>query len=315
MSLVRLDKAYCLQLANGHGWNLIATEGTEPWVDRLASIMELKPCEVNGYPKLIFTREELSKEKYEEPVYALDPDIRRFLPGDGWKTNNYASADPISNIQFWYHNSVPDAICYIGRDEYHDNDENEDKDAIKMWSSVYFIYHWEQHSGGLPFHAGLVERNGRSVLLSANGGTGKSTCCRRIPSPWHALADDQTLIVRDEQGKYMVHPFPTWSEYLWRTAARTWNVERHVSLSAIFFIQRAKSDEVIPIKQGKAAILINESAMQACAVGQLNLNKEDQTSLRTRIFSNSCELAKAIPAYILRVSLNGRFWEEIEKVL
>jgi hypothetical protein len=33
------------------------------------------------------------------------------------------------------------------------------------------------------------------------------------------------------------------------------------------------------------------------------------------LFNNACELAKAVPAYILRVSLEGRFWEEMEKVI
>jgi hypothetical protein len=30
---------------------------------------------------------------------------------------------------------------------------------------------------------------------------------------------------------------------------------------------------------------------------------------------NACAMAQAIPCYILRVSLTGKFWQEIEKVL
>ncbi len=33
------------------------------------------------------------------------------------------------------------------------------------------------------------------------------------------------------------------------------------------------------------------------------------------IFDNAVSIARDIPAYILRVSLQGRFWEKIEEVL
>jgi hypothetical protein len=33
------------------------------------------------------------------------------------------------------------------------------------------------------------------------------------------------------------------------------------------------------------------------------------------IFENICHLAKAVPSYRLSATLEGRFWEEIEKVI
>ena len=45
---------YTLKLSNGHGWHIIAGKQAAPWVNRLATIMELKRSELNGYPKLIF---------------------------------------------------------------------------------------------------------------------------------------------------------------------------------------------------------------------------------------------------------------------
>jgi hypothetical protein len=38
-------------------------------------------------------------------------------------------------------------------------------------------------------------------------------------------------------------------------------------------------------------------------------------SRKTKLFENATELAKAVPAFRLQVSLEGRFWEEMEKVL
>lgn len=301
MSLIHLEKVYSLKLANGHGWNLISTEGTELWMDRLAAIMELKSGELNEYPKLILI-EERDKEKYEEPLYALEPYIQKTLPRSGWKSN-------IKINRFWYHSDVPDIIYCIGREKNHEDT------IVRMWFLTYFIYQREMFSGGSPFHAGLVARNGQGVLLAANGGTGKSTCCRRIPSPWSALADDQTLIIRNHQEQYMVHPFPTWSEYVWKLSERTWKIESHVPLSAIFFLEQAKDDAVIPLEQWRAPAYIYELAMQGCLPGSQYMNKEEKLILRRRLFDNACKLAKTIPAYILRVSLHGRFWEEIERVL
>lgn len=113
-----------------------------------------------------------------------------------------------------------------------------------------------QDSGGLLFHAALVERDGKGVLLAGPGGSAKSTLCRRLPRPWCALSDDQALIIRDDRNRYLAHPMLTWSDYLWRRSERRWNVEHYVSLAAIFFIDQARSGEVVPIGQGQAAVSI-----------------------------------------------------------
>ncbi|MEK7396169.1 MAG: SynChlorMet cassette protein ScmC [Candidatus Poribacteria bacterium] len=307
MSLIHSGKSYCLHLANGHGWNLVATNGTEQWLSELASIMELKACELNGYPKLIFTNKELDNEAYKEPVYALDMDIQKILPGNGWKSSENSKVIDM-RLRFWYHDDVPDKVCYVKQDE------NYEDSVMRMWGVTHLIYLREQISGGIPFHAGLVELNGQGVLLAAPGGIGKSTCCRRILDPWHAIADDQTLIVRDSQERYVIHPFPTWSNFRSRLPKKSWNVESHFPLSAIFFLQQAQNDEVIRLERGAAAMCINQSSIQAYIAGLTTFDREERKVIQSKTFNNSCELAKVIPAYVLRVSLNGRFWEEIEKV-
>jgi SynChlorMet cassette protein ScmC len=147
------------------------------------------------------------------------------------------------------------------------------------------------------------------------GNTGKSTCCRQLPHSWRALCDDEALIVRDDNRKYFVHPFPTWSDCLYQRSEKTWNVQQHVPLSVIFFLEKAETNEVIPIGQGQAAIFINQSATQVCQRSWINLDQQEESALREELFDNACELAKEIRVYKLRVSMNGRFWEKIEEVL
>jgi SynChlorMet cassette protein ScmC len=301
--ILRNKNGYCLRLADGQGWHIIATEGVKSWVKKLASIMELKPCDGNGYPKLIFTRNKEGKETRKEPTGGLDPKIRENFPRNGWNALKYPA------IQIWSHLGVPDVICEIGHDQSHD------LDILRMLLALYPIFERAQKSGALPLHAALLARNGIGVLLVASSDTGKSTCCSRLRSPWQPLCDDETLVVRDSQGRYLAHPLPTWSDHLWRGSKQTWHVEGHVPLSVIFFLEQAEIGEVVAVGQGEAAASITQSAMQVHQRNWNNLDVEDVRTFRRKLFENACELARSTPAFKLRVSLNGRFWEEIEKVL
>ena len=298
-----MRERYLLRLGNGQGWEFVAAEGVEPWVEKLASIMELRNCEPNGYPKLVFTRKRLGIDWWPDPVSRLTRNISGNLPDRGWEAHDLRS------LQLWSHRDVPDVICEMG------DEEDRDLNIIRMWLSLSPVYNRALESGGLPLHAALVERNGTGVLLAAPGGTGKSTCCRRIPPPWKALCDDLTVAVADTDRQYRVHPFPTWSDYLWKRSGPTWDVQRHLPLSALFFLEQRTTDEVIPIGQGQASVLITESASQVYQTQLRNLLPEEERRFKKKIFENACELAKAIPAFQLRVSLNGRFWEEMERIL
>ena len=298
-----MEERYLLRLANGQGWEIAAAEGVGPWVEKLASIMQLRNCEPNGYPKLIFIRKRPHADWWREPVFMLTRDIQAEIPRSGWKPQH------LESLHLWAHSDVPDVICEMG------DEEDYYRDIVRMWLSLSPVYNRALELGGLPLHAALVERNGTGVLLSAAGGTGKSTCCRRIPFPWKVLCDDLVLIVADTHKQYQAHPFPTWSNYLGELSEATWDVQHHLPLSAIFFLEQATTDEVIPVGRGQASALITESSAQIFGIGWRNLIREEERILKQKVFDNACELAKSIPAFRLRVSLNGRFWEEMERVL
>ncbi len=289
---------YILKLSNGHGWHIIASKQAASWVNRLARIMELRRSELNGYPKLIFL------DKDEEVGDALFTGLNMAdMPGADWKLHD------LKWLHFYSHNDVPDMICRFG------NDDTHGLDIVRMWQALHPIYERALGDGGLPFHAGLAEWKGRGVLFAASGGTGKSTCCRRLPPPWKALCDDETLIVKDKQGKYLAHPFPTWSEYIFQRSEKTWDAEQHAPVSALFFLEQAERDEVAPIGTGKASIYITQSSMQICRRDWRYLDKKEEVRRKTMLFDNACTLAKAVPSYILRVSLTGEFWKLVEEVV
>jgi SynChlorMet cassette protein ScmC len=135
------------------------------------------------------------------------------------------------------------------------------------------------------------------------------------PQPWKPLCDDETLVVLDRQKQYRAHPFPTWSDYLWERAENTWNVQYSVPVAAVFFLERAESDEVSSLGEGQAAVLMNESATQVCEKFWRRMDAEFQRQFRMALFDNACRMAMSVPAFRLRASLHCRFWEEMEKVI
>ncbi len=295
---------YLLQLGNGQAWQVSSTAGARQDVGELGRIMGLKSYDPNGYPKLVFIRRESAKTKSKESGGRPHKKVKQNLRGLGWKAHD------LWLLRLWSHNDVPDFICEIRHEE-----GDYELAILSLRLSVYPIYQRAQDSGGLPLHAGLVERDGKGVLLAAPRNTGKSSCCRRLPSTWNVLCDEETLIVQDDQKRYLAHPFPTWSDCLLKRSQQTWNVQSHIPLSAIFFLEQAEADEVVLVGQGEAAALMNQSGMQVCHRFWNNLDYEELSTRKKKLFENACELAKAVPAFKLRVSLQGRFWEEMERVL
>jgi SynChlorMet cassette protein ScmC len=286
------SKGYALSLSDNNKWWITGDNDIINWVDELAEIMELKECEPDGSSRLIFLNMSDSNESNIKEYFNIDD--------QGWECYDRKT------LRIWHHDNFPDVICEV-------NNRNEIK-YLNMWNALQPIYWQSIQNGGLPFHCALAELNGKGILIAAPGDTGKSTCCRRLPDYWKPLGDDESLIVLFKD-KYLVHPFPTWSTYIWKTSSNTWNVQYSVPLRAIFFLEQSETDEVIPLTMGESVIYINESSVQVCQKFWGSMDNENKIRFRTVIFNNACEIAKNIPAFRLCATLHGKFWEEIEKVI
>jgi hypothetical protein len=172
-----------------------------------------------------------------------------------------------------------------------------------------------QARGGVLIHGALAERDGMGVILTAPGGTGKTTASNRLPAPWRSLCDDTTLVVGDPQGNYWAHPWPTWSRFLWGESGGSWDVQNAVPLKGIFFLAQAIEDRVERVGPGHAVSLLVECVRQASAFMAPGLFKEEVRALHLEQFNNLCALARVIPAHVLHISLTGAFWQEIEQAL
>ena len=185
----------------------------------------------------------------------------------------------------------------------------------KMWQALYPFYLHSLDSGGLPLHATFVELNGKGFAIAAPGGTGKSTCSTRIPPPWRSISDDEILVVCDASGNYHAHPLPTWNNFLGKGDQRRWKTERAAPLGGIFFLDKAPEDAAEPLERARAAVLLYDAAMYKYRFAMAGAAQEEIRAERGALFGSTCDAAQRIASFTLRVSLHGKFWEEMENVL
>lgn len=295
---------YSIIISGSHGWHLIATQGENELLRQMAFTMELPLCGSNTYPKLLFTSYNSSIEECLNLIAESYPQPITYKPANSWKT--YIS--PF--LHLWYLPDFSDIICKVLPGL------NQERKIIVMYQALYPVYSKALNSGGLPLHSATIEREGLGILLVGSGDTGKSTCCSRIPFPWQPVCDDETLFVLNDKKQYLIHPFPTWSNCLSNgSGQKTWNVQRHIPLAAIFFLEQADRDEVEPMGQGQTAVGLNRSAVQILERYLRHVTPEEERKIRLKTIENACEFAQSIPAYTLRFTRTGAFWEEIERVV
>jgi SynChlorMet cassette protein ScmC len=179
-----------------------------------------------------------------------------------------------------------------------------------------------QKRGGVLLHGALAAwplgGTPRGVVFVAPGGLGKSTASRRLPPPWRALCDDTTLVVQDSAGHYYAHPTPTWSRFYSFSGAvgGTWDMQTAVPLHTIFFLSQATDDDVEPLESPSCTVaLLAESAEQAGRLLARFLLPDEEQRLNRERLANVEALAQRVPAWRLHISLNGAFWEHVERVL
>ncbi len=269
------------------------------WVDKLASIMELKPCADELGDELLFYFQ------YEDDAINIQGNMKC---GAGFNKDGWWNVST-KNVRYRFHDEISDMLCEVNSYPY-----NEIKYGI-MSNFLLSVCHRIIDYGGISLHAALIERDGKGVIVAGSGNTGKSTCCTRIPAPWNPLCDDETLVLLDKENRYKAHPFPTWSEYTMKRSEKTWNVQYSVPISAIFLLEQSETDGVVPVGKGQAAIYINQAASQTTGYFWEIMDKDHQREARNTAFKNACDLAEAIPFFRLRASLHGKFWEEMEKVI
>lgn len=281
-----LPHRYYIAFTGREEWAFSSGPELSQWLDCFAKILGLLPCNNPiACHRLHFTSRE---------------------PDNCWK------CEELRNIRLFYSPEGNEIRCVMEPAEIGE----ELIPYIKMSQSLFPIFRYALFGGGLPLHAALLERDGNAVAIAAAGDTGKTTCAKRIPPPWNALSDDLCLILPDNSGRFAAHPFPTWSRYFQEPSCNeSWKIEENKPLNAIFFLEQADIDNVSSMGKGEAAVGVTYSADQILGSFFFRLNKNDVRRYRRQVFENACGLAQKIPAYRLKATLDGRFWNHMEAVL
>jgi len=281
---------YTVKLSNNLIWSLSSeTEELKPWLKRIGFIFELDNIQYqNGI--------------HDENITAYNEENRK-TSNIGWQQHDMVTF----NASFDTENRK---ILYSINPFSRKNDE-----IIAIKGAFYPIYREIIDHGGQLFHAALIECDGKGVILAGKSGVGKSTSCSRLPEHWNVLCDDELLMIPTEQGIYRAHPLPTWSEYIMERSEKTWNIHHSVPVYGMFYIEQADVDSVLPLGEGQSVAQMSESAYQAYRSYWEIVKNENKKLLQRKMFHNSIAMVKKIPVFKLRVSLHGRFWEEIERAL
>ncbi|MFH1116181.1 MAG: SynChlorMet cassette protein ScmC [Pseudomonadota bacterium] len=295
--------SYLLHLNEGLSWNLTASEGTREWAARLARAVGLRSGYVGGRPTIRFIRGlpvPVSGGGRYRP--SDDAELNR-LAGEGWvfRTREY--------VRIWSLPGRTDLIFELL------NTPLDHVEITMMRQAMQAVYEAVMISGGLPVHSALVEHEGTGFLLAGVGGSGKTTCCERLPNGWTHRADDEALVVRTTNGDPAVHPAPTWNSDRLKSGDGQWNIGAGLPLGGIFFLEKSSRDEALPLGRGEAAARINGSANQALRNRFHNLDSAMRREWRSRLFDNSCRLSRDVRSYVLRVTRTGRFWTVIEDAI
>jgi len=88
-----------------------------------------------------------------------------------------------------------------------------------------------------------------------------------------------------------------------------------VPLSALFFLERGDEDGVTALGAGEAAVGVTRSAEQVMRVVWEGMPPVQRRRVTTQALENAIALVKEVPAFRLRFTLGGRFWEHVERAL
>jgi|Deesub1362A_J573_1020465.scaffolds.fasta_scaffold00877_20 SynChlorMet cassette protein ScmC len=276
---------YQLLLAGGQRWCLSSEAGLTEWLGTLAGIMELQWRSFTPSHSLFFKWTRQRRPSLSKP------------PSFDFKS-----------VRIWM--AERDTVAEVWNPE-----ENRNIFFINMWWAIFPIYLDVIERGGLPLHGGLAGIDGKGIVIAGPGGTGKSTNIGRLPDPWKAYSDDESLLVVAPDGKYYAHPFPTWSDHLYGRKDSTFMVNHSLPINGIFFLEQSQADGVIPLNAYTASGLLCESALQVLGRYLNHLSHEVKRRLRLAVFNNACAISKTLPAFILKVHKDGAFWIKLKETL
>lgn len=275
----------------------------EEWLHKFAAVMRLGRSHRQYMSHVRFFTTSYWKCWQKTLSTCQGPSGASSLPRDAWQTKRFGL------MTLWHNPESADLCC-----EMETGDTLSSVSVMMMADALQAIYQVMRGKGGFPVHAALIERDRRGVLLLGASGSGKSTCCQRLPESWNVLGDDLAFVAPGLASAYVGHPLPTWSQLLFQHSAKTWDVQYHVPIAAVMVLEQAEENELLDLGQSRAAVRISHSTSHVSLLG-LAERPDQAASIRKSLFNLAADMGRLVPSFILRCSLHGKFWRKIEEAL
>jgi len=283
----------------GIHWELSSSVDCKPWLTHFFSLLNhpLRNLQVNDtLIKVFFSQsapflpDSLDSMEFLDSTEFPEPSSWVFLPR---KTLNFYSTPTFTHVYVHIH-TVP-----------------EPSGILNMWMATEFLYWPLIKAGAFPLHAALVGLNQDGLVLCAPGGTGKSTCISRLPTPWVGYAEDEVLILPDAKEGFVAWPLPTWASY-YRKIEEQKNLPlllEPLHLKYICFLRQGAPDQYLEWGRGKVASHLFQSSIQVVRKFRTPDNKGWNQSLTHSLFNNIVNCALKISAGELLATKTGAFWD------
>jgi SynChlorMet cassette protein ScmC len=293
-----MQLSFTLPLNRDIAWAFEASGAAENWLESFAGAMGIAPGEGSANRRIHF---EVMPRRTGDFFGPRLRQCAKELSREKWKLREF------SDMIFFQHPALPEIICEItsgvdGPSRVH-----------QMRLALLPVYIDALLKGGLPVHGALVEIDGSGVILAGRSGAGKSTASRRLPPPGRALGDDLCLVMPDFSGGYRAHPLPTWSAFIGNGGVC--QSGSSVPLRAVFFLGQSHEDQCLDLKKNTAAISMAGAAIEVFRSIDFEFPRREEPEVKKALYVNASSMALNIPAFRLRLSLTGRFWERIEEAL
>ncbi len=285
------DGKYLISFSPRHTWTLTADPEVSDWMHHFGSIMGLANTDTRTGSHI-----------------SIIPASRYF--GEGFELNK---GRMIQNYygKYLFYPDTRDIVVSLSPEAMHDSKAR----SMSFKTLTIALTYSMQNQGAILLHAATLVRDNEAVLVAASSGGGKSTTASRLPSPWQAPGDECCIVLPGD-GDYYVFALPTWSQVLEDTERKKiWNTQKSYKLKAFCILVQDNYDGMERIGIAQSISAITGSARQATYI-QLDKSGKD---LNQNFFSGCFRIAERmiqdVPIYILRTTLTGRFWEEIEREL
>jgi SynChlorMet cassette protein ScmC len=302
-----MSRLFILRLSGSQQWVFIDMLDNVRILAPLWRALHLYPARELTSPIIAILQSPVLGTPVDEIIKQLPSSLQRH-----WATAQWQPLC-IKGTRVWLRPAIFDAIIAIPEELFGGNETA--SLSCRAASAVLFaLYQKVMVNGGMPLHSALIRRGKAGFLLVGKSGSGKTTCCRRIPLPWEALADEELVVSRLPRKDYYADPFPNLSDITIRSARVSHGAAlRGSRVTALLFLEKGTADAIGPINKAEAAMCLVRAAEEVSMRDAYD-GSSGAALRRIAQMKWAIQCVRDLPTLRLSASLHGAYWMLLEQV-